>query len=152
MSPDKKIHKESAYKSANDSFTGDKSMEMDLEKRLPIWNSISEFYLDTELQHETYNSITRTFLNSGLSLNELKAIDRREVFPVLKANLIDIFGEWRGFDEKWLNEECTKSYLKRENRWFKYKNQFYDCFLFSMRKDHWTEIEKRLNNHNKNSK
>ncbi|MUH35738.1 hypothetical protein D9O36_07795 [Zobellia amurskyensis] len=125
---------------------------MELEQRFPVWNSISELYLDTELQGHNYDTITRTFLNSGFSLEELKAIDRHEVFPVLKANLLNIFGEWRGFDEKWLNEECTKRYLKRDNRWFKNKNQFYDYFLFSMRKDHWTEIENRMQIHSAEAK
>ncbi|WP_215438332.1 DUF7079 family protein [Zobellia russellii] len=128
------------------------TMQMELEQRFPVWNSISELYLDTELQDYNYDTITRTFINSGFSLEELKAIDRHEVFPVLKANLLNIFGEWRGFDEQWLNEECTKRYLKRENRWFKYKNQFYDYFLFSMRKDHWTEIENRMQIHSANAK
>ncbi|SIS85313.1 hypothetical protein SAMN05421766_104387 [Zobellia uliginosa] len=144
MKADKKKAKESLGKSPDGSWAGDKSPNVVLEQRLPIWQSISEFYLDTELQPHDYNFITRTFLDSGLSLNELKAIDRYEVLPVLKANLINTLGEWRGFDETWLNEECTKHYLKRNNRWFRWKIQFYDYFLFSMRKDHWTEIENRM--------
>jgi hypothetical protein len=125
-------------------------IELELEKRIPIWNSISEFYLDTELQDENYESITNTFLNSDLHISELKGIDLYEVFPVLKGNLLSVAGEWNGFDEKWLNESCTKAYLKRKNNFFRLKTKFYNGFLFSMRKDHWTEIENRIKTHYNN--
>lgn len=125
-------------------------IELELEKRIPIWNSISEFYLDTELQDENYESITTIFLNSDLHISELKAIDLYEVFPVLKGNLMSIAGEWNGFDEKWLNESCTKAYLKRKNSLFRWKTKLYNRFLYSMRKDHWTEIENRIKMHYNN--
>ncbi|WP_458627079.1 DUF7079 family protein [Winogradskyella sp. PC D3.3] len=122
-------------------------MDIELEKRIPIWHSISEFYLDTELQDYNYKSIANTFLNSNLHISELKEIDLYEVFPVLKGNLISVAGQWNGFDEKWLNESCTKAYLKRKNRVFRWKTKLYNLFLYSMRKDHWTEIENRIKTH-----
>ncbi|PKV50913.1 hypothetical protein ATE84_2982 [Aquimarina sp. MAR_2010_214] len=127
----------------------DDSIE-ELEKRIPIWNSISEFYLDTELQSENYESITNTFLNSDLHISELKEIDLYEVFPVLKRNQISLAGEWNGFDEKWLHEACTKAYLKRNSSFFRWKTKLYNRFLYSMRKDHWIEIENRIKTHYNN--
>ncbi len=123
------------------------NIELELEKRIPIWNSISEFYLDTELQNANYEAITNTFLNSDLHLSELKEIDLYEVFPVLKGNLMSVAGEWNGFDEKWLKKACTKTYLKRKNSLFRWKTKLYNQFLYSMRKDHWTEIENRIKTH-----
>lgn len=127
-------------------MTNDTSVntELELEKRIPIWISISEFYLDTVLQDSDYESIANTFLNSRLPLSKLKEIDLYEVFPVLKGNLVSVAGVWDGFDEKWLKEACTKTYFKRNNRFFKWKTKFYNQFLYAMRKDHWTEIENRI--------
>jgi len=121
--------------------------EFELEKRISIWNSISEFYLDTELQDEDYDTITKTFLNSDLHITEIKDIDLYEVFPVLKGNLLSIAGVWNGFDENWLKEHCTKAYFKRNNSFFKWKTKLYNQFLYSMREDHWTEIENRIKTH-----
>lgn len=128
----------------------DIELELELEKRIPIWNSISEFYLDTELQDSDYESIINTFLNSDLHISELKEIDLYEVFPVLKGNLISVAGEWNSFDETWLKDACAKAYFKRKNSFFKWKTKFYNRFLYSLRNDHWTEIEKRIKTHYKN--
>ena len=131
-------------------WTRDNSIDIELEKRITIWNAISEFYSDTELQDSDYESITNTFLNSDLHISELKEIDLYEVFPVLKGNIISVAGEWNGFDEKWLKDACTKAYFKRKNSFFKWKARLYNHFLYSMRKDHWIEIEKRIKTHYNN--
>ena len=127
------------------------SVDIELEKRIPIWNAISEFYLDTELQDSDYETITTIFINSDLHISELKEIDLYEVFPVLKENLLSVAGVWDGFNKKWLNESCTKAYFKRTNTFFTWKIKLYNRFLYSMRKDQWIEIENRLKTHYNNS-
>ena len=123
-----------------------KNIEIELKKRVPIWNSISEFYLDTELEEANYKIIVNTFLNSGLSISELKDIDLYEVFPLLKSNLINIAGVWNGFNEKWLVENCTRLYFEKNNKFFKWKIKFYNLLLYFFRKHHWVEIENRIKN------
>ncbi len=118
-----------------------------IENRKPIWNVISEFYLDTELQKADYDRISKTFIASNFSVEELKAIDLYEVFPVLKENLLSVTGVWTGFNENWLNDACEKVYHKKKNRFFRWKIRFYNWFLYSMRKAHWTEIESRIKIH-----
>jgi len=115
-----------------------------IENRKPIWQVISEFYLDTELQKSDYDRISKTLISSNLDIEELKTIDLYEVFPVLKGNLLGVAGIWNGFDEKWLNEACAKVYLKRRNGFFRRKTRLYNRFLYWMRKDHWVEIENRM--------
>ncbi|GAA4276552.1 DUF7079 family protein [Aquimarina mytili] len=118
-----------------------------IEQRKPIWNVISEFYLDTELQKSDYDRISKTLIASGLNIEELKAIDLYEVFPVLKENVLSVAGIWNGFDENWLNLACEKVYHKRRSIFFRWKTKFYNRFLYPMRKDHWIEIENRLKTH-----
>ena len=117
---------------------------LEIDHRKPIWLALSEFYLDTELQSADYDAISKVLKASGLGVGQLKEIDRFEVFPVLKTNLVDVAGVWTGFDEAWLYEACTKSYLKKDKPLVRLKNKIYHLFLRKMTKDHWFEIEKRI--------
>jgi len=99
---------------------------------------------DTELQKSDYDRISKILIASNLDIEELKTIDLYEVFPVLKGNLLSVAGIWNGFDEEWLNAACTKVYLKRSNGFFRRKTRLYNRFLYWMRKDHWVEIENRM--------
>ena len=86
---------------------------IDIEQRKPIWKALSEFYLDTKLEDSDLKQIAITFLASPYSLNEVKAIDKYEVFPVLQANLNSIAGVWDGFDEAWLVNKITSRLNKQ---------------------------------------
>jgi len=119
-------------------------IKFELEKRIPVWTSISELYLDTELQDNDYTSIANTLTNTDFQLSELKEIDLYEVFPVLKNNLLSVAGVWSGFDQNWLIENCTKAYLKRDNKLFRFKIKVYSLYLYSTRQQHWKEIEQRI--------
>lgn len=116
----------------------------EIEQRKPIWNALSEFYLDTELQQTDYKRITETFVASNLDIEELKAIDLFEVFPVLKGNLLSVAGVWNGFDEKWLYENCTESYQNKNRNMVRLKNRMYHRFLGLMTKNHWRKVEEEM--------
>jgi len=120
--------------------------DKEIEKRKPVWNAISDFYLDTELQPSDYERIAAEFIKSGKTIQQIKEIDFYEVFPVLKGNLMSVAGEWGGFNKNWLNENCEKMYLKRKNIFFRLKIKLSHVFWFWMRKDHWKEIENLLKN------
>jgi len=79
----------------------------DLERRKPIWIALSEFYLDTELSDSALRHIAFTFLDSPYTLDEVRVINKYEVFPLLQANLLSPAGIWAGFDEDWLVEKIT---------------------------------------------
>ncbi len=81
---------------------------------------------------------------SPFDLNELKEIDRFEVFPVLKGNIVSVAGEWNGFDELWLYEQCEAAYLKKNNILFRLKTKISHKSLGSITKEHWKAIEIRM--------
>ncbi len=120
------------------------SQNLEIDHRKPIWLALSEFYLDTELQSSDYDAISKVLKASGLGIGQLKEIDTFEIFPVLRTNLLDVAGVWTGFDEAWLYETCTKSYLRKHKTLFRLKNKIYHLFLRKMTKDHWFEIENRI--------
>jgi hypothetical protein len=89
-----------------------------IEERKPIWMVLSEFYLDTEQSENNFIYLIKTFKKSPYSLEEIKQINKYEVYPILYQNLLSMYGIWNGFDEKWLVESITsrinkKSYFRK---------------------------------------
>jgi hypothetical protein len=114
---------------------------INIEERKPIWIALSGFYLDTELQKSDIRNIAVKIISSPYSLEEVKEINKYEVFPVLQRNLLSVAGEWVGFQEEWLINNIVGSLKKRtgikklgiESSWLIFK---------SMQKDYWMKLEK----------
>ena len=111
---------------------------------MPIWHALSEFYLDTELDGADFDRIAAVFTKSGFTLEELRQIDLYEVFPLLQWNLLSVAGEWAGFDEKWLNQNCERLYRKRNNPFFRARTIVWNKMHYWMRSGYWEQIEKRM--------
>lgn len=75
----------------------------DLDTRIPVWIALSELYLDTDVSL-WYDSIARTLAASPYAQDELERILIDELHPALHTNLLQVAGEWAGFDEAWLVE------------------------------------------------
>ena len=78
-----------------------KSAVTDLANRRPVWEALSDLFLDTDV------SPSRAWRASLLaaspySVEELERILINEVYPICKYNLISVAGEWTGFDQAWL--------------------------------------------------
>lgn len=73
----------------------------DLDARIPVWLALSDLYLDTEV--EGFRMATaRVLAVSPYPLDVLDRILLDEVHPALHANLLQVAGEWAGFDRDWL--------------------------------------------------
>lgn len=118
--------------------------ENQIEVRPMVWEAISNFYLDTELEGKDYDALARIFSKSNLSIEQLKHIDKYEVFPTLQINLLGIAGEWAGFDSKWLNQKCQRNMKKSENPFHKFATNVFNPLFYWMRSRHWKEIEGRM--------
>ena len=85
----------------------------EIELREPIWLALSELWLDTELTERDLDSIASVMAESKYSLRELRGIYLYEVAPVVYSNLLNVAGEWAGFNEEWLygkiKEEMRRS-------------------------------------------
>ena len=114
---------------------------VNIEQRKPIWIALSEFYLDTELQDSDFRQIAFTILESPYSFDEVKSINKYEVFPILQSNLLSPAGAWAGFDETWLLEKITtrlnnKTKLNDIGVEISYQTFKWMC------KDYWNKLEK----------
>lgn len=72
--------------------------EQDLANRRPVWEALSELFLDTEMSPEALAGIAHTLANSPYSADELRQILFDEVHPACSANLLSVAGVWSGFD------------------------------------------------------
>ncbi len=118
--------------------------KMKIEERKPIWTALSDFYLDTELDELDFQFIAKKIYESPYSFDDIKNINKYELFPVLQTNLLSVAGEWAGFDEKWLIQRIIKS-LERRNLITKF---LIDCWflIFSwMTKDYLKKTKIELN-------
>src|SRR5690242_10466335 len=77
----------------------------DLVRRRPVWQALSDLFLDTEITESFYRFIARTIIESGYSPAEIRTILWDEVFPVIEFNLRHPAGVWEGFRVEWLEEK-----------------------------------------------
>lgn len=99
-------------------------MSADDEVRKELWAAFSDLWLDNEVDQISREYIVRVMIESGLPLDELKAVLRYQVAPVVYKNLYNVFpgGEWAGFDEEWLRNEIIKNTARQKEsklyRWW----------------------------------
>jgi hypothetical protein len=72
-----------------------------LTVRRPVWEALSELYLDTDTR-PGLPALARTLAVSELSADDLRTVWQDEVTPLLHSNLLSVAGVWAGFDQDWL--------------------------------------------------
>ena len=116
-----------------------KATEAQIAERLPVWEALSEFFLDTDLQPDDYVCIARKLAATTYTENEIEEILVCEVCPVCRWNMLWIAGEWAGFDRAWLKKRIGPRYGKK----VKFRR------LFELRHrgiyaPHWNKVKTRM--------
>ncbi|MFN7131786.1 MAG: hypothetical protein ACK4N5_06870, partial [Myxococcales bacterium] len=81
--------------------------EDDIARRLPVWEALSELFLDTQHDARDKRAIALALRRSGFAEDELARIFDEEVAPVCGPNLMTVAGEWAGFEPAWLRERIV---------------------------------------------
>ena len=115
--------------------------KINIEERKPIWIVLSDFYLDTELEESDFRHIAATIIDSPYTIEEVKEINKYEIFPSLQTNLLSVAGEWAGFEEAWLVDRITKSITNR-SALNKIAIEASYKLLKWMQKDYWNSLTK----------
>ena len=105
----------------------------DLYRRKPVWEALSELFLDTELDDDDHKRIATVLARSGYTVEEMETILRREVGPAVSGNLLSTAGVWDGFDGDYLEAAI----LHRENSWWRWFPMFTG---YRMVQEHWKAI------------
>jgi hypothetical protein len=90
-----------------------KPTEAQLAERLPVWEALSDFFLDTELQTSDYERLAKVLAATKYTEGQIEDILIEEVFPVCKVNMCSMAGEWIGFDSDWLKEQIGARFGRR---------------------------------------
>jgi len=115
-----------------------------INERKPIWISLSEFYLDTKLNKSNFRNIAFKIKESPYTFEEVKKINKYEIFPVLQINLLSVAGEWAGFNEEWLIDKITKK-IKKKSLLNDLKIEVNYTIFKWMCKEYWIKLEKEYN-------
>ena len=89
------------------------SPENEVERRRPVWDALSSFFLDTELDDEQHRHMAQVLVASAYSPSEIQTILWEEVYPVVEANLRSPCGEWAGFDLDWMQQQILSGRYRR---------------------------------------
>jgi len=80
----------------------------DLVDRVPVWNCLQTFWLDTD-PAVFLAGIARVCAESKYTLDELEAIFWNEVRPAVEFNLgMFLAPEWAGFEITWLTQRILR--------------------------------------------
>jgi hypothetical protein len=87
---------------------------VDIERRAPVWEALSELFVGKELQDYDYAAMTKTLRRSGYSLDELECVLYQEVAPVFRSNLSSlVVPEMEGWARDTVAAEVS-AYLQRK--------------------------------------
>lgn len=103
------------------------------DERFPVWDALSEFFLDTELDKEDYKRISKILANSKYTIKELQEILHFEVYPACKWNMFSVAGEWAGFHPAWI----TDNIAPRKDRRPRLRIGPIHKWMF---RDHWVQV------------
>ena len=81
--------------------------EAEILRRRPVWQALSLLWLDNEVSG-FYNHIVEVLQQSAYSIDSLEQIYLLEVGPVVYTNLLQVAGEWQGFDSDWLEKRIME--------------------------------------------
>jgi len=118
--------------------------DQELLSRIPVWEVLADFWLDTELVDFQFDHIARVIAASPYSIPEIQAIHSYEVVPAVSANLAGIAGEWVGFDSEWLKERCKKFAARRQSHLFRAKIWMQRPFIWFFTARHWRQVLPRV--------
>lgn len=107
------------------------------DERLPVWEALSEFFLDSELDTGDHEHIASRLASSTYSIRELEDILHFEVYPACRSNLLDVAGAWAGFSMDWIMEYIAPRKDKRP----KTRVPSLDQRMFQ---GHWNEVSRLI--------
>lgn len=116
----------------------------ELAARLPVWEALAEFWLDSELVDYQFDYIARAIAASPYSIEEIRNIHDYEVAPAVSANLCCVAGEWSGFDRQWLQERCLSLVARRHSPWFGLRIWLQVPFFSFVTERCWREVLPRV--------
>ena len=116
----------------------------EFQSRMPVWEALADFWLDTEIVEHGFDYIARIIAESPYSMTEIRDIHDYEVVPAVAGNLACVAGEWAGFDSAWLAAKCQAYALQRHSPWFRFRIRLQRLLLRSYTERYWRQVIPRV--------
>ena len=109
-----------------------KSSLEELKIRRKVWKTLSEFFLDKNLDEMSSKRIFEIIRDSVYNDKQINYILWYEVAPVVEFNSLSVAGEWAFFDEQWLFYSIESNHLSMSSlkKIFLYVFQFFWRLFF----------------------
>lgn len=83
------------------------------EQQQQLWLALSVYYLDTEPDDLSAETVATAIRDAGISFAKAIDIDRYEVAPAVGNNLLSVAGVWDEFDHEWLFARCRANHNRQ---------------------------------------
>jgi hypothetical protein len=113
-------------------------------RREAVWLALSELWRDIELDAASLENLAQVLRGSGYPQDELEAIYRLEVAPVVWLNTWTTAGVWDGFDPAWLFEGCRRNQRLRTSRRHRWRCRLLRRPMTHACEHHWQELIHRM--------
>ena len=115
----------------------------EIERRSPVWQALSDLFLDTELGLADFTFIASTIQAAGFSTDEAEEILRQEVAPVFWTNLCSVAGEWTPWSEEQVRElVCVR--IRKQQRGFAWFHSWKSRRQMSLIMPDWLQVRALL--------
>lgn len=122
----------------------------ELPRRRPVWEAMSGFFLDNELDDNAVQQIAGMLRRSGYSETELEDILETELAPLLYGNLcpwVTVAGVWHAFDVEWIESQLLAGKHRWYHRWYGFGNRWFCCrILRSIKQHYWNRVVLQIRN------
>lgn len=79
-----------------------------IRQRYPVWDLLSEFWLDTSFDASDLHTKAIRLKELGYSYEQVVGIALFEVAPAVRGNILTVAGEWSGLEGRWLRRRILK--------------------------------------------
>ena len=116
-----------------------------LARRRPVWEAMSDFFLDTELDDARLGEIAAILRVSGYTISELEDILATEVAPLLYKNVLAPAGAWSSFDTGWIEGQIAGGRHRDIALWHRFAARW-SCrrVIRGVRAQYWTPVLRHL--------
>lgn len=112
----------------------------ELSRRRPVWEAMSAFFLDTELDDAQLREIAGMLGVSGYTESELDDILKTELAPLLYTNALDMVGVWDGFDLDWIERELLAGKHRTIQKWYNLNRFLCNWVIRGVINQYWSRV------------
>lgn len=115
----------------------------EIDRRLPLWQALSDLFLDTEFDAADAAVVAERIRAAGFTADQAEDALRREVAPVFWINLAQVAGEWSPWSESQVRDLVCE-HLRSRSRYLAWFDNLKSRRQMAMVKSEWRQVRAYL--------